>query len=101
MSPLTTEGLIEDMRRFRSDKMALVGLVGSMGAETETAAPGLSGGAGGAQAADEGERPDLGATETEATPLRIECSLTEAPGAVGEPGASAVTSHPDVRVCVT
>ena len=36
MSPLTTEGLIEDMRRFRSDKMALVGLVGSMGAETET-----------------------------------------------------------------
>lgn len=28
--PLTTEGLIGELQRFRSDKMALVGLVGSM-----------------------------------------------------------------------
>jgi hypothetical protein len=33
---LTTEGLIEELRRFRADKMALVALVGSMGAESET-----------------------------------------------------------------
>jgi hypothetical protein len=33
--PLTTEGLIEEMQRFRSDKLALVALVGSMGTEDE------------------------------------------------------------------
>ncbi len=32
---LSTEGLIESMKRFRSDKLALVALVGSMGAESE------------------------------------------------------------------
>jgi hypothetical protein len=32
---LTTEGLIEEMRRFRSDKLALVALIGSMGVENE------------------------------------------------------------------
>jgi chemotaxis regulatin CheY-phosphate phosphatase CheZ len=32
---LTTEGLIEQMKRFRQDKLALVALVGSMGAESE------------------------------------------------------------------
>jgi hypothetical protein len=30
---LTTEGLIEELQRFRSDKLALVALIGSMGAE--------------------------------------------------------------------
>jgi hypothetical protein len=33
--PLTTEGLIDELRRFRSDKLALVALIGSMGAENE------------------------------------------------------------------
>lgn len=33
--PLTTDGLIEEMRRFRSDKLALVALIGSMGFESE------------------------------------------------------------------
>lgn len=32
--PLSTEGLIEEIKRFRSDKLALVALVGSMGAES-------------------------------------------------------------------
>lgn len=33
--PLTTERLIEEMQRFRSDKLALVALIGSMGTESE------------------------------------------------------------------
>ena len=33
--PLTTEGLIHEMVRFRADKLALVALIGSMGAESE------------------------------------------------------------------
>jgi hypothetical protein len=33
--PLSTEGLIEGIRRFRSDKLALVALIGTMGAESE------------------------------------------------------------------
>lgn len=32
---LSTEGLIEEIKRFRSDKLALVALVGSMGEESE------------------------------------------------------------------
>lgn len=32
---LSTDGLIEEIRRFRSDKMALVALIGSMGDESE------------------------------------------------------------------
>lgn len=35
MSPLTTDGLLEDMRRFRAEKLALVALVGSMGGDSE------------------------------------------------------------------
>lgn len=35
MSPLTTDGLIRQIRDFRSDKLALVALVGSMGQESE------------------------------------------------------------------
>lgn len=34
--PLTTEGVIEEMQRFRADKLALVALLGSMGAESES-----------------------------------------------------------------
>jgi hypothetical protein len=34
--PLSTEGLIEGMKRFRADKLALVALVGSMGVESES-----------------------------------------------------------------
>ena len=33
--PLTTKGLIDEMRCFRSDKLALVALLGSMGRESE------------------------------------------------------------------
>jgi hypothetical protein len=33
--PLTTEGLIDELQRFRADKMALVALLGSMGQESE------------------------------------------------------------------
>jgi hypothetical protein len=33
--PLTTDGLIEELHRFRSDKLALCALVGSMGKESE------------------------------------------------------------------
>lgn len=33
--PLTTEGVIEELQRFRTDKMALCALIGSMGAESE------------------------------------------------------------------
>ena len=36
--PLTTEGLIEELQRFRSDKLALVALVGSMAEESEAQA---------------------------------------------------------------
>jgi hypothetical protein len=32
---LTTEGLIQDIRRFREEKLALVALIGSMGVESE------------------------------------------------------------------
>ncbi len=32
---LTTDGLIEEMRRFRSDKLAVVALVGSMSDESQ------------------------------------------------------------------
>lgn len=35
MSPLTTDGAIEQLARFRKDKLALVALVGSMGNESE------------------------------------------------------------------
>jgi hypothetical protein len=35
VSPLTTEGVLDELRRFRADKIALVALVGSMGAESE------------------------------------------------------------------
>jgi len=33
--PLSTTGLIETVARFRADKLALVALIGTMGAETE------------------------------------------------------------------
>lgn len=33
--PLTTDGLIEEIRRFRADKLALVGLIASMGKDSE------------------------------------------------------------------
>lgn len=33
--PLSTEGLIEEIARFRSDKLALVALLGSMGETSE------------------------------------------------------------------
>lgn len=33
--PLTTDGLIAQIKNFRSDKLALVALIGSMGQESE------------------------------------------------------------------
>jgi hypothetical protein len=36
--PLSTEGLLEELQRFRRDKLALVALVGCMDAESEEGA---------------------------------------------------------------